>query len=112
MNGASNGTSRSTTLADTSKTSTDPSVHREREQQIVQHVERLLEDERLRIDTIMGRRPITAFTRDVNRTDKAVDVKRMMSELGVPDRDLQNRLPVGEAIEVTLSQKRLWILRT
>jgi hypothetical protein len=98
-------------LSDNTRTSIDPAVHRQREQQLIQHVERLLQDDRLRIDTTLGRRPITAFIRDVSRTDRAVDVKRMMSEMSIPDRELQARMPVGEAVEVTLSQKRLWVLR-
>jgi hypothetical protein len=98
-------------LSDNTRTSIDPSVHRQREQQLIQHVERLLQDDRLRIDTTLGRRPITAFIRDVSRTDKAVDLKRMMSEMNIPDRELQARMPVGEAVEVTLSQKRMWVLR-
>ncbi len=89
------------------KTTADPSIHRQREQLVIQHVERLLGDERLRIDTIAGRRPVTAFTRDVNRSDHGTDLKRMMSEANVPDRDLQNRMPIGESIEVTLSRKRM-----
>lgn len=99
-------------MSSSEKTSSDPAVHRQREQQLIQHVERLLDDERLRIDTTLGRRPITAFTRDVSRSDKSVDLKRMMSEMNVPDRDLQGRMPVGEAIEVTLSQRKLWVLRS
>jgi len=98
-------------LSDNTRTSIDPSVHRQREQQLIQHVERLLQDDRLRIDTTLGRRPITAFIRDVSRTDKAVDLKRMMSEMNIPDRELQAKMPVGEAVEVTLSQKRMWVLR-
>jgi len=112
MSGSSGIDREEQTLSDTSKTSPDPLVHRQREQQLIQHVERLLEDERLRIDTILGRRPITAFTRDVSRTDRAVELKRQMSEMGVPDRELQGRMPIGEMIEVTLSQKRLWIFRS
>lgn len=99
-------------MPDTTPTQSDPAAHRRREQQLVQHVERLLQDERLRIDTTLGRRPITAFIRDVSRLDKSVDLKRMMSEMNIPDRELQARMPVGEMIEVTLSQKRLWVLRS
>jgi hypothetical protein len=94
------------------RTSSDPAVHRQREHQLIEHVQRVLEDERLRIDTKLGRRSITAFTRDVSRSDKSVDLKRLMSEMNVPDRDLQNRMPVGETIEVTLSQRKLWVLRS
>jgi hypothetical protein len=92
------------------KASSDPSVHRHREQQIIRHLEKLLNDERLRLDTSLGARPITAFTRDVNRSDKATDLKRLMADLNLPDRELQNQMPIGETLEVTLSQKKLLIM--
>jgi hypothetical protein len=94
------------------RTNTDPGAHRQREHQLIEHVQRLLEDERLRLDTKLGRRPITAFIRDVSRSDKSVDLKRTMSEMNLPDRELQNRMPVGESIEVTLSQKKWWVLKS
>lgn len=94
------------------RTSTDPATHRQREHQLIEHVQRLLEDERLRLDTKLGRRPITAFIRDVSHSDKSVDLKRMMSEMNMPDRELQNRMPVGESVEVSLSQKKWWFLKS
>ena len=99
-------------MSETSRSSTDPMVHRQREQQLIQHVQRLLEDERLRLDTTLGRRQITAFTRDVSRTDRSVELKRMMSDMNLPDRELQSRMPLGETLEVTLSQRKLWVLRS
>jgi hypothetical protein len=93
------------------KNSPDPSLHRQREQQLMQHVERLLSDDRLRLDTTRGNRAVTSLLRDVSRSDRAVDLKRLMSELNVPDRELQNRMPVGESLEVTLSQTSWWVLR-
>jgi hypothetical protein len=93
------------------RTNLDPAAHRQREQQLIEHVQRLLEDDRMRLDTKFGRRPITAFIRDVSRSDKSVDLKRMMSEMNIPDRELQGRMPVGEGVEVTLSQKKMWVLR-
>ncbi|HXE54109.1 MAG TPA: hypothetical protein VN541_13895 [Tepidisphaeraceae bacterium] len=98
-------------MSESTLTSLDPAEHRQREHQLIQHVERLLEDERMRIDTILGRRPITAFTRDVSRSDKSVELKRMMTDMNIPDRDLQNRMPVGEMLEVTLWQRKMWVLR-
>jgi hypothetical protein len=32
--------------------------------------------------------------------------------MNIPDRELQSRMPVGEMIEVTLSQKKLWVFRS
>ncbi|HZL35607.1 MAG TPA: hypothetical protein VFC78_09885 [Tepidisphaeraceae bacterium] len=93
------------------KTSPDPSIHRHREQQIIQHVEKLLADDRLRIDTTMGRRPVTAFIRDVSRSDRALDLKRLMSEMNVPDRELQAQMPIGESLEVALTQTRWMVFK-
>lgn len=99
-------------MSDMAKNSSDPLAHRQREQALIQHVERLLEDERVRLDTTLGRRPITAFTRDVSRTDRSVELKRIMSDMNLPDRELQARMPVGEVLEVTLSQKKMLVLRS
>jgi hypothetical protein len=93
------------------KNSSDPTVHRQREQQLIHHVERLLNDDRLRVDTTRGNRAVTTLLRDVARSDRAVELKRMMSDLGVPDRELQARMPVGESLEVTLSQTSWWVLK-
>jgi hypothetical protein len=89
----------------------DPGVHRQLEQSFIAHVEQLLEDDRLRIDTVRGRRPVAGMMRSVNRTDKAVDVKRMMSEMRLPDRELQNRMPTGESLDVTLQQRKMLLFK-
>lgn len=78
---------------------------------MIEHVERLLGDERLRVDTTRGRRPVTTMFRSVEAGDKAVDLKRVMSEMGRPDRGLQGKMPVGAWMEVTLAQKRLFFLK-
>jgi hypothetical protein len=96
------------------KSSPDPSVHRQREQQLIQHVERLLNDERLRVDTTRGNRSVTTLLRDVKKPDpaeKGVELKRMMSDLNLPDRELQNRMPLGESLDVTLYQTSWWVLK-
>jgi hypothetical protein len=96
------------------KSSPDPSVHRRREQQLIQHVERLLNDERLRLDTTRGNRSVTGLLRDVKKPDpseKGVELKRMMADLDLPDRELQNRMPVGESLDVTLYQTSWWVLK-
>src|SRR5260221_8184394 len=93
------------------KNSADPTIHRHREQQIIQHVEKLLAADRLRIDTTQGRRAVTGYVRDVSRSDKAIDLKRMMSDVNVPDRELQSRMPVGESLEVALTQTRWFFFR-
>src|SRR5271170_2808430 len=89
----------------------DPSVFRERERQLIQHVEKLLVDPRLRLDTTQGRRPVTSYARQVTRSDHSADLRRMMSQLGLPDRNLEARMPVGEVMEVTLMRTRFFVLR-
>ena len=45
------------------KNSPDPAVHQQLERQMMEHVERLLGDERLRVDTTRGRRSVTTLFR-------------------------------------------------
>src|ERR1019366_7281559 len=46
------------------------------------------------------------------KSDHAVDLKRLMSEMNRPDRQLQNQMPVGESLDVTLSQRRLFVFNS
>jgi hypothetical protein len=87
--------------------STDPLYHRQLEEQMMRHVDRLLGDERLRIDTTLGRRPVPSFILKPERSDHAVDLKRLMSEMNVPDRELHAKMPQGLTLDVALSRKRM-----
>jgi hypothetical protein len=91
--------------------SSDPSEHRRRQEQFIQHVEKLLGDDRLRLDTTRGRRPVTQLIRNIKTSDKTVELTRLMSEMNKPDRDLRDRMPTGLALEATLSQQRFFIFR-
>ena len=90
--------------------SPDPSVYRKRERQAIDHIERLLKDERLRIDTSEGRRSAVSLLRDVTHEDRQIDLKRMMAEMGVFDRLLESKMPVGKRLGVTLLRNRLFFL--
>ena len=92
--------------------SSDPSLHRHRQQRLVEHVQRLLEDERLRLDTTKGAKSVTTLIRKIDATDNADGVKRAMIEMGSADRELQNQMPVGCSLSVELSQKKWIFLRT
>jgi hypothetical protein len=93
------------------KNSTDPSRHRDRQRQFVEHVEKLLRDDRLRLPTAAGRRPITSLRRDVQRDNHEVELKRLMSDLGVPDRQLQAQMPAASEMTIQLSRTRFLIFR-
>jgi hypothetical protein len=83
-----------------------PEFHRDAERRFIEHALRLLGDERLRIDTTLGRRPVTSLIVSSEQSDHGVDVKRLMSEMNRPDRELQQKLPTGQAIDVTIAQKK------
>jgi hypothetical protein len=92
------------------RTTSDPSIHLAREKQMIAHIERLLADSRLMVDTTAGRRAVQKFMPQVSKSDRATDLKRLMTEMNKPDRDLQNRMPIGEAMEVTLRTKKWFVL--
>ncbi|MBC8106680.1 MAG: hypothetical protein H7Z14_08840 [Anaerolineae bacterium] len=93
---------------------TDPSSHQLAERQMIEHVTRLLDDPRLVLDTTRGRRAITALLHNAPaESDRGVELKRTMSEMNVPDRALQESMPIGKMIDVPLKQKRLfWFSRS
>ena len=96
------------------KNSPDPSVHRQREQQFIQHVQRLLNDERLRLDTTRGNRSVSALAPEVRRPDpgkQGADLRRQLMDLGLSDRELESRMPLGETLDVTLYQTSWWVLK-
>ncbi len=75
------------------------------------HVERLLGASRLIVDTTLGRRAVPNLMPQSSKSDRGTDLKRSMSEMNLPDRELQNRMPIGESMEVTLRAKK-WLVFT
>jgi len=94
------------------KSSADPSTHRAREAQFIQHVESLLADSRLRVDTVSGNRSVAAFEKTTRKQDRATDLQRLMSQLNIPDRELRNRMPVGETLEVEFFRRKLILFKS
>jgi TolA-binding protein len=92
--------------------SADPSRHQQLERQFIGHIERLVTDDRLRLPTSRGRKSTVTLIRDVSFTDRGVDLKRLMSEMGKPDRQLESTMPVGKAMDVALSTKKWWIFKS
>lgn len=87
----------------------DPIFHQQAENLFIAHVDKLLSTDAFRIDTARGNKSITGFLRDRRKSDQAVDLKRIMTELGVPDRELQARMPVGQRLDVEVSTRK-WLL--
>src|SRR5579872_1574069 len=91
--------------------SPDPSRHQQLERQFIDHVQRLITDDRLRLPTARGRKSTVTLIRDVAFSDRGVDLKRLMSEMGKPDRQLESQMPIGKKLDVTLSQKKWFIIK-
>lgn len=89
--------------------SNDPSWHQQRELEFVRHFESLLADRRFAIDTIDGRKSITNYGRAVAKSDRSVDVKRRMIELGSSDYSLQRSMPGLVIMQVQLKQTRWFV---
>jgi hypothetical protein len=91
--------------------SNNPSIHQQYEKRFIANVERLLKDERLRLDTSRGRRAVVSLQRDVQIEDREVELKRLMIDLDMTDRALQSRMPAGRRMIVTLSRNFLFFFR-
>jgi hypothetical protein len=89
----------------------DPSEHKAAQERFIAHVSRLLDDPRMMIDTTSGRRAVKGFIQTVSQSDHGVDVKRLMSELKRPDRELMDSMPLGQSLELTLSKKKWFVFK-
>ncbi len=92
--------------------SSDPTRHQQLERQFIAHVERLLSDDRLRLPTSRGRKHAITLIRDVNHLDRGVELKRLMSEMGKPDRQFESEMPIGKTLDVGLCQKKWWLFKS
>jgi hypothetical protein len=92
--------------------SADPSRHQQLERQFIAHMERLISDDRLRLITSRGPKSTITLIRDISFSDHGVELKRLMSEMGKPDRQLESRLPIGKTLDVALSMKKWWLLKS
>lgn len=84
----------------------------------MRHVEALIageltgRDRTLSIDTRRGRQQVVNLQRDVRRFDQTNEHKRLMVDLDVADFDLQQRLPRGEVVDVSLVGRQLVFFST
>jgi hypothetical protein len=89
----------------------EPSQHRSYERDFMRHVRSLLADPRLRLDTTRGAKAITQMIAHVHNSDRGVELKNLMIQMNLPDRELQNQMPVGEFMEVTLAIRKLLLFQ-
>jgi hypothetical protein len=77
------------------------------EARVVEHVAGLFDDRRFVIPTAFGPRPLASMQRQVSRWDRATQIKRRMVELDRPDFELQDAMPTGLGLDVTLARQVL-----
>lgn len=83
------------------------SQHQAYEKQVLEHIRRMLEDDRLRIDTTQGSRSVTAFRPHIEEGDNLAELRQLLVEAGTPDRELERTYPQGRSLDVQL-QRRKW----
>ncbi len=81
------------------------------EQRMMDHVRRLLDDSRLRIDTLSGRRVVQSLEKEVEVADQSLELKRLMSQLNCADRTIESAMPVQPSLRVIL-KRRKWFVFT
>ncbi len=89
----------------------DPSRHRGYEQTLIEHVQKLLTDPRFRLDTTDGSRAVAPLKPAMTLADHGIDLKRLMSQMNLPDRRLEQSMPTGQTLEATL-QRKAWFFFT
>ena len=89
----------------------DASWHKQREDQILQHVERLMANPKFVIDTSLGQRGVLSVKQQsVQQSDRSVDLKRLMSQQR-PDRALEAQMPVGRMLQTTFFVNKWWVFQ-
>ena len=89
--------------------SSDPAWHKQRQQQMLSFVEHAITQPKLMIDTLLGRKVVANLQRETRQGDQAVEVKRLMTMLNVPDPELQQKLPLDGWFETTLTRNK-WLI--
>src|SRR5579862_8013313 len=90
----------------------DPAIHQKLERQFMAHVEQLLRDDRLRLETTRGRKGVANLIIDTKKQDRAVELKRQMAEMNKFDRDLESHMPVGSICDVAISRRSMWVFKS
>jgi hypothetical protein len=87
----------------------DSRIHKELEEQVVGHVRRLLEDDRLRVDTRQGMRPITSYRLHLEASDDLAGLRALLADAGTPDRSLEQEFPKSASLDVALLRRK-WLI--
>ena len=87
------------------------SRQRQLEQRVIGHVVSLVGDRRFVIPTTLGAKPASMFQPQVVRWNQAGEVKQAMISAGRPDFELQDAMPLGEGLDLSLGRQVLLAFR-
>ena len=82
-------------------------TQRAMERRVGEHVAGLIEDRRFIVPTSFGPRPVAGLNRKTRQWDQALKVKEALADAERPDFELQDAMPVGSGIDVSLSRQVL-----
>lgn len=85
-------------------------AHLAMEQQVLEHVRRLLNDGRLRLDTRQGQRPITQFRLHLVEGDSVGELRQHLSEAGITDGTVEHSYPKRATLDVALLRRKWFVL--
>ncbi len=81
--------------------------HRRAESKLMGHVERLLDNPKLRIDTAEGTRPASNYRRSISMSDRAAEVRKIVSQFAREDSTGLGSLPQGAVMDVAFSRAKM-----
>ena len=77
------------------------------ERRVGEHVAGLLDDRRFVVPTTFGPRPVAGLQRRTRAWDQALKLKQALADAERPDFELQDAMPVGAGLDVSLSRQVL-----
>ncbi len=87
----------------------EPQKHLELEEQVVKHVRRLLEDDRLRVDTRQGLRAATGYRLHVEASDDLAALRSLLADAGTADRSVETKYPKSASLDVALLRRKWFV---
>ncbi len=80
---------------------------RSMERRVGEHVAGLLDDRRFIVPTSFGPRPVSGLQRQTRSWDQALKVKQALADANRPDFELQDAMPTGRGLDVSLARQVL-----
>jgi hypothetical protein len=87
----------------------DPKAYLDLEQAFARHARRVLAEDRLRVETVVGWRSVSGMLKRVEEGDDLVSLRRALVEAGQGDRETEKAFPRNFHVEVELLRRRWFV---